>query len=459
MKSCQDCGAPIEFKKEAGRWIPMDPFQPHDYDEVPREPVEHWRTCTSSRARDRRVRHFLEPGVFPASISALISYKRCPAWYRRVKLGGEVDSKGPYARFGIEFHRFAEAWLTDAPIPELHPPIEAWDEFTRAVESFKRLAWDTSKLVAVEERLTHGWQEGAMQVEFMAVVDALMIDGDLAIIPDWKTGHQLSDEEQLEKDLQALGNCLVVSKHYPQLNAFLPQQVQTRLGCRIVMPRDADGRPKPYSRDDLVRFESVLKAEIRQMMTDTEYVANPDCNYCPPGAHARSKSLDVYRSMNLDFARGKMAIEIAEPRTIDEARRVAAGTKFAGALYGAGKKALEPFASREGAVDLGDWGAFGFWASEEIKCADMQWLADWLLSHGMKLDDYLRADTRKLRTLVENYPELKAIINARIESEFGWRKDVEGAKKKNAQLESEIMRGFYTETQTAELTVIEGGKG
>jgi len=325
VKGCNDCGAQIDFRRDGDRWVPVNP-----------DGTDHYMTCTSDRARDKRIRRGQEPGMFPVDPSRIRMYIDCPRAYQRRYIDRIPDEKGPAAHLGIAIHRYAEARLLGLEPPPL-VPLEMARDWRMMRDTFDRQfdndLWDLRD-AAVEDRLRWTWQDGEMTVELMVVIDWWRYDDGFVIANDIKSGwgvdhddgelFKVGTEAELRKSVQGLANILVISKHVPLGRGGRFQEIHLRFGGEIV---GAD-----YSPDDLDAFEEILKAHVGRMIRDTEFAPNPFCRVCPPGAHPVEEAA------------------IRPPRTAEEARRLAAYAHEQRRIAAAATEALRPWCAANGPV-------------------------------------------------------------------------------------------------------------
>jgi hypothetical protein len=334
VSSCRDCGNEIQFRREDGRWVPYDPATSR----------EHYLTCTSERARDMRVRRGQEPGVFPISPSAIRTYLDCPLAYKRRYIDRAPDPKGPAALLGIALHQYIEARMKGESPPAPEVPLELTRDWRIMRDTFERQldqgAWDLRD-ASVEDRLRWTWQDGAMQVELMVVLDYWRYNGGFPVVSDWKTGWGVDHEDsalfeidtpaRLRKSVQAQANLLVIGKHV-EIEGGRFQEVHFRYGGEIV---GAD-----LELADLDAFEEVLQAQAGRMLRDTEYVPNPFCAVCPVGAHPTVRyPLAIAES-------GEVVIQ--PPRTPEEAQQLAAFAHAARQTATAATEAMRPWCAANG---------------------------------------------------------------------------------------------------------------
>lgn len=340
MANCRDCGQLIDFQRQDGRWVPLNP-----------DGREHYLTCTSERARDMRVRRGQEPGVFPVDPTRIRTYINCPAAFKRRYVDRAPDLKGPAALLGIAVHRYAEARLKGEEPPGPDVPLEYardWRIMRDTIElQLANGLWDLRD-ASVEDRLRWTWQEGAMTVELMVVMDWWNYNNGYPIVTDIKSGwgvdhddaelFKISTESELKKSVQGMANILVIGKHV-EIEGGRFQEVHLRFGGELV---GAD-----YELADIDAFEEVLKAHVARLIRDTEFIPNPFCTVCPVGAHPTV-------TYPIAIADGGEEVVVQPPRDQAEAQRLAAFAHAARRVAGASTDALKGWCAVNGPV-----GTFG----------------------------------------------------------------------------------------------------
>jgi hypothetical protein len=315
---------------------------------VPTNPdgTEHYLKCTSERARDMRARRGQEPGVFPVDPTRIRTYIDCPAAYKRRYVDRIPEEKGSAALLGIAIHRYAEARLKgeEPPVPEV--PLEYARDWRIMRDTFE-MQLDNGiwrlKDASIEDRLKWTWQEGAMTVELMVVMDWWEYNNGYPLVTDIKSGwgveheagglFKISTAAELKKSVQGYANILVISKHV-EIEGGGFQEVHLRFGGEVVR---AD-----YELEDIRAFEEILKGHVFRMVRDTEYVPNPFCTACPVGAHP---------TVQYPVAVGGGGeVVIQPPRSPEEARQLAEYTHAARRIAAAGTSALRPWCEANGPV-------------------------------------------------------------------------------------------------------------
>lgn len=343
MATCKDCGNPIRWVRVDGNWRA---FRSDSEDPAVDINVEHYLDCPSERARDMRVRRGQEPGWFPVSPTAIRTYIDCPAAYKRRYVDRAPEEKGPAAQLGIAMHQYIEARLKGEEPPAPAVPLEYARDWRIMRDTFEFQLdagqWDLRD-ASIEDRLRWTWQDGAMQVEMVVVLDYWRYNEGFPVVTDWKTGwgvdhddaplFEIDTEAKLRKSVQAQANLLVISKHV-DIEGGRFQEVHFRYGGEIV---GAD-----LELIDLAAFEDVLRAHVAKMIRDTEYVPNPFCTVCPPGAHPTVQYPVVVGDGG--------EVVIKPPRTLEDALRLAEYTHAARRIAAAGTDALRPWCATNGPV-------------------------------------------------------------------------------------------------------------
>ncbi|HEV2036922.1 MAG TPA: PD-(D/E)XK nuclease family protein [Candidatus Dormibacteraeota bacterium] len=328
MATCKDCGGAIDWGQVDGAWRQF----------VPGTTDEHLMVCDSPKARRVRVRLGLEPGIFPVSASRIELYETtlggCPLAYKRRYLDKIPEEQNSAGVLGRSLHQLQAALLQGKEPPTPVIPLKLYDDWAYLSRVMAGIQWDTRD-AAFEDRLTYGWQDGAMTVECECVLDFWRVEeSTTGIITDWKSGWAIEDEKELKTDVQANIYNLVVRRTLPWLEKVRFQQVQLRHGGATISVE--------FSADDADAFELALRAQVGRMIRDTDFQPNPYCTRCPAGTHPR---IDYPVQVDTD---GEFVI--AAPSTGEEAERLAAFTFAAHRLAAAGKDALKPWCDENGSV-------------------------------------------------------------------------------------------------------------
>ena len=144
------------------------------------------------------------------SYSSLDLFKQCPHKYYRMRVKKDiVEPKTPHLDYGLDFHKCAEDFIgLGTPLPERF-------SFARApLEVLKNKAGQ--HLCEYQLGLTSGLAPCGFKdkdVWWRGIADLLIINGDKAIVIDYKTGKSAKYADT--KQLEILS--LAVFKHFPQI--------------------------------------------------------------------------------------------------------------------------------------------------------------------------------------------------------------------------------------------------
>ena len=204
------------------------------------------------------------------SFSALKMYENCPKRYYHQRILKEVKDQGGEATiWGERVHKFLEDRLAKAT--ELPQEVARYDPLC---QSIIKLA--TGGELLVEQQLTlnekleiTSWY--AKDAWMRSIVDVLVVQGDEAVMFDWKTGKRRPDFSQLELF------ALQVFKHYPEVK---------RVRTAFVWLKDLSMDNEAYTRADEPDLWSRLMRKvvrIEKSLETNRWPAKPSglCNWCP----------------------------------------------------------------------------------------------------------------------------------------------------------------------------------
>lgn len=144
------------------------------------------------------------------SYSSLSLYQQCPKKYYHLKVVKDVKEPPSEAiSFGNEIHKIAENFVSKGtPIPEKHKHIEPVLESLRAMKGDKLCE---NKLGLTVDLKPCGFFD--RNVWWRGIADLIILQGDVALTVDYKTGKSSKYAEL--KQLEVLS--LAIFKHYPQV--------------------------------------------------------------------------------------------------------------------------------------------------------------------------------------------------------------------------------------------------
>jgi hypothetical protein len=439
-KPCNECGVTIHFVKVDDKWKAYQPGTT----------TLHWLVCQSEEARQMRIRAGREAYMFPVSPSSIGDYRDCPRFFlfrnfKRLKALGLIS---PYleeqvlahfpdipdgsvmpdiraGHLGKACHVYFAARLRGKSVEEAKEiakaegiPLEFWRDWQIMTSIFESQLeagmWDT-KDASIEDRLTYEWKEGQVTVQLMVVIDLWRIINERSLSTDWKTGRVVEGEAGLAQDIQAGTNVLVIQRQLPHLKGGRFEQVQLRY--KGDEPVGVD-----FTERDLDTIELALRSEVQQILNDREFIPNPYCQVCPPGAHPMvSYPITV-------GSEGEVQLRV--PQTREEAEKIAALILAARRIDKAATDALRPFCDVHGEVGgfahyitterhlVGEWSETipGAEGEEPVlrKLTGVERLKEILTQRGYAamIPELVKADGTKLRSILtaKKYASLAADI-------------------------------------------------
>lgn len=200
------------------------------------------------------------------SLSKLGTFEKCPAKYKYRYLDKLVDPPGPSAARGTAIHATVEQYmLTKAPLPE------EFSHYTSFLDNVVAAGGLPEVKLAVDEE----WQPTDFSSGWLrAVLDALIIQENSAILYDWKTGKEYDDHYD-QKQLYAL----CVFSHYPEVQEVRSVHVYVDHGKNT---------ERTYHRSNVPAMQSQWNERARKLLTAESFYPNPNygCRWC---SYSRSK--------------------------------------------------------------------------------------------------------------------------------------------------------------------------
>lgn len=204
------------------------------------------------------------------SYSAIKLYENCPLRYYRQRIVKDVvDEGGEASKHGERIHTFLENRLkADALLPQ---EIAHYEPLCAMVERIaKNGELEIEKELVLTENLTPtGWWDSDAWLR--SKLDVLVIDGNDAIVMDWKTGKRKADFFQMQMFAAQ------VFKHYPEV-----QRVKTILVWLKTLEQDTE----TYNRININEVWAEIMKRIQRIHSSLEHdnwPAKPSglCRYCP----------------------------------------------------------------------------------------------------------------------------------------------------------------------------------
>ena len=147
------------------------------------------------------------------SYSSISLFQQCPRKYYRMRIVKDiVEPPTPHLDYGTEVHKAAEDYVcADKPIDPKYAFIKPHLDFLKSLPGLKLCEYEMG---LTKEFKPVGFNDE--NVWFRGIADLLIIDGDAAMIVDYKTGKssQYADTKQLE--LLAL----LTFKHFPHVQSI-----------------------------------------------------------------------------------------------------------------------------------------------------------------------------------------------------------------------------------------------
>lgn len=155
--------------------------------------------------------------VIPWSYSLLTSFEMCPFKCHQTRIVKTFkDDMGQAAKDGIAEHEQIELWLKDQPAPNLkdhHKSLitDLLEQSKAIVDSPVRLV-EESLGITIEGAPCGFWDNECF---YRGKLDFVLVQEEVAILFDWKTGKVKYDNEQLK------ANSILVFAHYPKVETCM----------------------------------------------------------------------------------------------------------------------------------------------------------------------------------------------------------------------------------------------
>jgi len=153
-----------------------------------------------------------EPKNFAWSYSRLKAFEDCPRRYHetQVKKGAWPEEKSAILEFGDAVHKaMAVALRTGEPLPTKFKQYRQWVDKVIRTDG-ELLVEDECQWAVTREMQPCAWF--SKDVWLRTVADAVKLDGDVALVVDWKTGKSLNADP-----VQLLLTSLMAFLHFPKL--------------------------------------------------------------------------------------------------------------------------------------------------------------------------------------------------------------------------------------------------
>lgn len=357
------------------------------------------------------------------SVNRLEDFRKCRVLYREKHMNKKKLPASPEMYLGRAVHQFAAALALGTQEPTLRdlevPPEIAhqWPVLERGIREIVARV-DPEKLVGVEERGMMIWKDGEATVEFEVVPDRVEIDEDLITVVDYKSSWFWPSKEDVRSNLQLQAYALEKIKRYPFAERARGRLELVRYGARGVVEAY-------WTREELLAFEQALQREVHEVITETDFIPNPDCEECPLEWHVRSGRVQMvpFQAAQPTTTSDWEAV-VVTPRTPEEAVRYAHGVKLLEAVGRAARAALKAYTQTNGPVKISD-GGYGHFLEAE-KSYDLEAVMAALKEGGVPLSEVLKFDFttgKKYLSGKKAVPGLKDLITETYKSGFRWAKD------------------------------------
>lgn len=204
----------------------------------------------------------------PWSFSALSTYEQCPKKFYHLKVAKDVrDSDSSFSVEGKEVHdAMYQRVIKGVPLPL---PIRHYEKFAAKFAESKGEKHGEMKLCLNNKFEPVDWF--AKDAWVRAVVDLLIIRGNVAIIVDWKTGKVRLDWTQLKL------TAAVLSRLMPEITDFKLVFVwlrESKLSSDVINKDDL----KTVWSDLLPRVKAI---EVAKQTTEFPAKESGLCRFCP----------------------------------------------------------------------------------------------------------------------------------------------------------------------------------
>jgi hypothetical protein len=204
------------------------------------------------------------------SYSAIKLYENCPYRYYRQRIAKDaIDEGGEASKHGERIHKHLELKLAGAA--ELPKELSHYAPLCDSVEkiSAKGELHIEKELVLTENLEPTGWW--SPDAWLRSKLDILVVNGDEAIVMDWKTGKRYPDFFQMEMFAAQ------VFKHYPDV---------TKVKTSLVWLKSMEMDTELYTREDANKIWADIMGRIRRIYQSVEHDNWPQrpsglCRFCP----------------------------------------------------------------------------------------------------------------------------------------------------------------------------------
>lgn len=401
----------------------------------------------------QRAGRLVRQGELPLSYSSVDLYRRCPRRWKFQKVDGMPSDSGLPAELGREIHDWIAQRLAgkDKRFPAL--PMGAGLSYRQLVEVAEAMLEEISSEVLfggqlyIERPIAWEYLLPGTKVLNLTIPDVLVVNGQRAVIWDWKSGWRMQapregagdvDEDQTPSDRgsdQGLYYALGAAEHHGV----------TEVEFRVVMLRWARTLPASYRAPDIDGFREELIALAREISEDTEFRPRPggECRLCPYSL-GKCEVGTQYASGMVKLGPQGVELPPVVLATPEEAERIGAFLCFADEGVTKKLKAwLNDYTDQHGMVRVGK-GGWGHWPRYERQVAGLpefigklagpraegaaEALIQALVDEGVDYHSILRPDIKALEGYIwgrKRIPGLDQHVVKTPDEYFGFRKNVE----------------------------------
>ena len=280
----------------------------------------------------------------------------------------------------------------DAEGPEPHSlPAERWPAVAALARRWaESTIVDVEHTVAVEEMWAHPLTSLDPVPYFYTAADHVLLNGDLAIIRDYKTDRHVRTEAEVREDLQMRAYCWALAHQYPQAKRFRVEMAFVRAGVVI----EVDYGPEVVAQAEDSIIEAVNRVRGYRKRGQFPALAGAYCQWC--GFTAECPLLSKEPSQG-PITKADQADADAQELTALEARR------------GVLRKRLSGWTSEAGPVTVGGL-TWGYRTTQGRMIADTERFAQTVLTAGQDPWQWLRVDGRSLPRIVRTVPEVENLV-------------------------------------------------
>lgn len=204
------------------------------------------------------------------SYSSIKLYENCPLrYYRQRILKDVVDEGGEASKHGERIHQYLEYRLkSNQLLPQEVAQYEPLCSMVERIAHGGQLEIE-KELVLTENLTPTGWWDSDAWLR--SKLDVLVINGNDAIVMDWKTGKRKADFFQMQMFAAQ------VFKHYPEV---------VRVKTILVWLKTLEQDTETYNRININEVWAEIMKRIQRIHSSMEHdnwPAKPSglCRYCP----------------------------------------------------------------------------------------------------------------------------------------------------------------------------------